>query len=79
MCAKKNEAVFPLKRLRNELETNVKSMDNFDPDKSLRTKRKALDSGVFDEHGRYKVDGSDRCDCLSNRCTGCHFPCPKWK
>lgn len=58
-------------------------LDNFIPEKSLRECRKFQRNQinptkiktVFDENGKYRINGADFCDCLDNACPGCHFPC----
>lgn len=79
MSVNRSKTDQSLKRLHSELHTDAKFMDNFNPDKSLRSQRKFYESGAFDERGRYKYDGSDQCDCLIPKCPGCHFPCPMCK
>lgn len=77
-------------RLQNELATDAKFMDNFNPDESSRTQKKLRDGykntstssstvtdyTAFDDRGRYRSNGVDACDCLIQNCVGCHFPCP---
>lgn len=66
-----------------------KFMENFDPDTSVRERRKLtrkINSNVrrpqgalYDEVGVHLNTGVDLCDCLNSNCSGCHFPCPKCK
>lgn len=57
------------------------------PEKSQRKSRnnegsqqvQRLPTTMFDGKGRYRANGFDICDCLDNRCPGCHFPCPSCK
>lgn len=64
-----------------------KFLDDFDPEKSSRERRKLTrqsyttqkrsgNNSIFDEKGRYRHNLADACDCLDNSCVGCHFPCP---
>lgn len=66
-----------------------KFMENFDPERSLRERRKLtrkINSNIrrpagalYDEVGCHIATGIDLCDCLNKDCIGCHFPCPKCK
>lgn len=64
-----------------------KFMENFDPDTSLRERRKLSrrigvrrpPGALYDESGVHIETYVDLCDCLQRTCTGCHFPCPKCK
>lgn len=74
---------FCTSRISRELVTNAKFMDNFDPENSSRAMKKRqieqqlFAERVYDSLGRYRDTGVDACDCLEDRCEGCHFPCPK--
>lgn len=63
-------------------------MGNFDPDRSARERRKLSrkitgsrrpPGALYDEYGVHIATGIDLCDCLQEKCNGCHFPCPKCK
>lgn len=65
-------------------------LSDFDPVKSAREKRKvnrksyaesatARAASMYDERGRLRATGIDLCDCLVDKCPGCHFPCPTCK
>lgn len=64
-----------------------KFMENFDPDRSLRERRKLSrrigvrrpPGALYDEFGVHIAADIDLCDCLQKTCSGCHFPCPKCK
>ncbi|KAJ9582400.1 hypothetical protein L9F63_003253 [Diploptera punctata] len=65
---------------------NMKFMENFDPERSNRERRKLTrkiytggrkQSNVYDEKGVIMTLEKDLCDCLDEQCPGCHFPCPK--
>ncbi|PSN45826.1 hypothetical protein C0J52_05521 [Blattella germanica] len=65
---------------------NMKFMENFDPERSNREKRKLTrkiytggrkQMNLYDEKGILISVGKDLCDCLDDTCPGCHFPCPK--
>ncbi|XP_068081225.1 ARL14 effector protein isoform X2 [Anabrus simplex] len=65
---------------------NMKFMENFDPEKSNRERRKLnrkisatgrKSSSLYDEKGILVALDRDLCDCLDDTCPGCHFPCPK--
>lgn len=69
-----------------KLISEAKFLNNFDPEKSSRERRKLTrqsyttakrtPGSLFDEKGRYRHNLADVCDCLDNLCPGCHFPCP---
>lgn len=69
-----------------KLISEAKFLNNFDPEKSSRERRKLTrqsytttkrtGGSLFDEKGRYRHNLADVCDCLDNFCPGCHFPCP---
>lgn len=61
-------------------------LSDFDPEKSVREKRKInrksyaestnqRSMNLYDEKGRIRSTGADLCDCLDSTCPGCHFPC----
>lgn len=64
-------------------------LDNFNPETSVREKRKLRQKinppssvrrppgAVFDENGVHIATCTDLCDCLVEDCCGCFFPCPK--
>lgn len=58
------------KRQAEDLSIDMHFAEGFDPKKSKRTENKTM----FDGAGRYR-NGRDVCDCLDNKCVGCHFPC----
>lgn len=60
-------------RLEKELRIDMKFNDDFDP---KRTKRNEMKS-IYDSDGVIRETQKDVCDCLDNRCVGCHFPCKK--
>lgn len=77
------------KRIRKLVE-GAKFLSDFDPEKSIRERRKltrkcytqtttSRNNNLFDEKGRYRTSSADVCDCLDNACPGCHFPCPNCK
>ncbi|XP_077292327.1 ARL14 effector protein [Arctopsyche grandis] len=62
----------------------LKFLENFDPEKSVREKRKLTrkvytvgrkHNRLYDNKGL--IAGKDICDCTDPSCPGCHFPCPK--
>lgn len=73
------------KNIRTLEESHEKFMENFDPDRSLRERRKLSrrigirrpPGALYDEFGVHISTDIDLCDCLQKSCTGCHFPCPK--
>ncbi|XP_071964167.1 ARL14 effector protein-like [Antedon mediterranea] len=58
----------------------------FDPNKSNREMRKVMRTSaaigkakkkiVYNEHGLLQDSGRNLCDCLDQKCPGCHYPCP---
>lgn len=62
-------------------------LNNFDPEKSVRERRKLnrksyflngrKNKNIYNETGQIAATGKDLCDCLDETCPGCHFPCPK--
>lgn len=74
------------KRIR-KLTEGIQFLDDFDPEKSTRERRKWTrqcytrnsPKSLFDEKGQYRNTGLDVCDCLNNGCPGCHFPCNNCK
>lgn len=62
-----------------------KFMENFDPENSIREKRKntrkvaarRVPGALHDEAGIHIGTEWDLCDCLQRNCKGCHFPCKK--
>lgn len=76
-----------LKNIKTLEESNEKFMENFDPDRSLRERRKLSrrigirrpPGALYNEFGIHIASDLDLCDCLQKNCTGCHFPCPKCK
>lgn len=69
-----------------------KFLENFDPECSVRERRKLtrkvnavanvqrkVPGALYDENGVHIMTGIDLCDCLQKACPGCHFPCPKCK
>ncbi|XP_058122141.1 ARL14 effector protein-like [Anopheles ziemanni] len=63
---------------------NSKFMENFDPEKSRRERRKNQrvwnsfeqnNATSQNEKGAARSGGKDLCDCLDETCAGCHFPC----
>ncbi|PNF41845.1 hypothetical protein B7P43_G15805 [Cryptotermes secundus] len=65
---------------------NMKFMENFDPERSNRERRKLTrkiytggrkQTNLYDEKGVIMTLEKDLCDCLEETCPGCHFPCPK--
>lgn len=75
------------KNIRTLEESHEKFMENFDPDRSLRERRKLSrrigirrpPGALYDEFGVHISTDVDLCDCLQKNCSGCHFPCPKCK
>lgn len=62
-----------IKHLEDELKIDMKFMDDFDP---KRLRRKSIESkSTYDSAGLIRETRKDVCDCLNNRCIGCHFPC----
>lgn len=70
----------------------MKFLENFDPEKSNREKRKLKrkiyeqptksstykkPSIAYNEKGIHIATGLDLCDCLNDKCAGCFYPCPK--
>ncbi|XP_023934042.1 ARL14 effector protein [Bicyclus anynana] len=58
--------------------------DNFDPETSVRERRKLNRKSyymsrnskkVYNERGLLVASGKDICDCLDEACPGCHYPC----
>ncbi|KAK5647423.1 hypothetical protein RI129_002315 [Pyrocoelia pectoralis] len=76
---------------REKLLEQDRFLENFDPERSARERRKLnrkvnqivpsrrVPGALFDEYGVHIVSGIDLCDCLQKTCFGCHFPCPKCK
>ncbi|XP_018783141.1 PREDICTED: ARL14 effector protein [Bactrocera latifrons] len=68
------------RRLRERSE-DLKFLEDFDPEKSNREKRKLKRkltnsrSTVYDEYGHMRHNGMDICDCLDEKCPGCWFEC----
>ncbi|KAL1509364.1 hypothetical protein ABEB36_004117 [Hypothenemus hampei] len=65
-------------------------MESFNPDMSQREKRKISKKfnppatrrpagSLYDEKGIHIATGLDLCDCLTDKCPGCWFECPKCK
>ncbi|CAH2236307.1 ARL14 effector protein [Pararge aegeria] len=65
-------------------------LQNFDPETSARERRKLnrksyfmnrtsstkyASKKIYNERGLLKVSGKDFCDCLDEKCPGCHYPC----
>lgn len=61
------------KRLECELKIDMKFNDDFDPKRAKRNESKS----IYDAAGRIRDTQKDVCDCLNNRCVGCHFPCKR--
>lgn len=59
------------KRLAKKLEINMKFMGDFEPKRAKRNESKS----IYNAAGRIRRTQQDVCDCLNNRCVGCHFPC----
>jgi hypothetical protein len=84
---KQKQANKSINHLRLLLEES-KFLQNFDPEKSSREKRKLnrknysastnKNSTMYDEKGRHRESGLNLCDCLDMSCAGCHFNCPNW-
>lgn len=65
----------------------MKFMENFDPERSNREKRKLTrkiysttskkTATLYDERGIHLGTNRDLCDCLGEDCPGCFFPCPR--
>lgn len=81
------QAKIAEKRIR-KLTEGIKFLDDFDPEKSSRERRKltrkcltraASKTSLFDDKGQYRSSGLDVCDCLTDGCAGCHFPCSNCK
>lgn len=76
-------------RSKNQKAVVDKFLENFNPDTSVREKRKLIRKinppsnvrrpvgALFDEHGVHINSGLDLCDCLVEDCVGCFFDCPK--
>ncbi|XP_071794586.1 ARL14 effector protein-like [Asterias amurensis] len=65
-------------------------MSTFDPENSEREmrklrrtfqrtdmKQKARQQVMYDEKGRLLDTHKNLCDCLNDKCPGCHYPCPQ--
>ncbi|KPJ08717.1 Uncharacterized protein C11orf46-like [Papilio machaon] len=60
-------------------------LHDFDPETSARERRKLnrksyfmnRNKNIYNERGQIAATGRDLCDCLDEKCPGCHFPCPK--
>lgn len=83
-------------RLRNQnkilsmlVDPSSKFLRDFDPERSVRERRKmvrkttgstpssyAKPGTLYDENGVHRDSGLDACDCLDITCPGCHFACP---
>ncbi|XP_022187078.1 ARL14 effector protein [Nilaparvata lugens] len=80
------DEVFP--RLSKELKEKMKFMEDFNPERSDRERRKLTKkilshtramapNSVYNEFGVHVASGRDMCDCFSSSCPGCFLPCPK--
>ncbi|XP_063702668.1 ARL14 effector protein [Culicoides brevitarsis] len=68
-----------------------KFLADFDPEHSIRERRKMVrktgppttsnckPGALYDENGIHRETGLDICDCLDMVCPGCHFPCESCK
>ncbi|CAH1103470.1 unnamed protein product [Psylliodes chrysocephalus] len=69
--------------------TSDRFMANFNPETSIREKRKLNRKinppsnvrrpagAIYDENGIHISTSVDLCDCLNEECVGCFFECPK--
>ncbi|XP_075224626.1 ARL14 effector protein [Lycorma delicatula] len=73
-------------RLALDMAEKLKFMENFDPERSNREKRKLTrkiynstkkPATLYNEKGTHIGTGKDLCDCLVEDCPGCFFPCPR--
>lgn len=81
-------------RKQNKILTNLvdpcsKFLADFNPEQSIRERRKMVrkttgpqptsyqkPGTLYDDNGIHRATGLDACDCLDVSCPGCHFPCP---
>lgn len=73
MKKKKSGPPPKMRKLMKDLEIDMRFNDDFEERKSRREAAKS----IFDRNGFYRTTGKDECDCLIQKCDGCHFPCPK--
>ncbi|XP_071444528.1 uncharacterized protein [Hetaerina americana] len=72
-------------RLEKLTQNNMKFMENFDPKRSNRERRKLLRKtharrnriDIYGLDGALVSCGINLCDCMDFCCPGCHFPCPR--
>lgn len=77
------------KILSNLVDPSSKFLADFDPERSVRERRKmtrktigtqptatAKPGTLYDENGVHRYSRLDACDCLDLYCPGCHFACP---
>lgn len=68
------------RRLRERCD-ELKFLDDFEPDKSNREKRKLKRKpptntrSLYDEFGNIRHNGMDVCDCMDDDCPGCWYEC----
>lgn len=60
-----------VKRELEDLFIDMKFNQDFNPNRTRRTKPKSTHT----PHGQIRTMWKDVCDCLDDRCIGCHFPC----
>lgn len=76
------------KILTNLVDPTSKFLADFDPEQSIRERRKMVrkttgpapstyvkPGTLYDEQGIHRDTGLDACDCLDVMCPGCHFAC----
>lgn len=64
-----------------ERSDELRFLDDFDPERSNREKRKLKRKpggnarSLYDEYGHMRHNGMDVCDCMDDDCPGCWYDC----
>ena len=85
--AKNERSTRPKRKTRVIDKEREEFLSEFDQTNSERERRKAKttykdgrgrkQTRIYDEKGILISSNKDLCDCMDDRCPGCHFPCPK--